>query len=217
MHWIHEFQLFLFDFDGLLVNTEEIHFKAYQNMCEKYGFKLSWNFERYCEAAHYQAEGLKEQIYQSLPGLQQAEPNWEILYSYKKSQVISLLESGVQLMPGIETLLSALEQAKIKRCVVTHSSEALVKTVRQQHAILNTIPFWITREHYTHPKPHPEGYQVAIQKYAHENDKIIGFEDTPRGIEALLKTRAKPVLIAPTSYKNIPAHVQYFDSFLSIL
>lgn len=214
MHWIQDYQLFLFDFDGLLVNTEEIHFLAYQRMCEKYGFKLEWSFERYCRAAHYRAEGLKEDIYNSLPGLYQAEPNWDILYAYKRQQIIALLESGaIQLMPGVHELLTALQHANIKRCVVTHSPTALVDVVRRQHGILNTIPHWITREHYNHPKPHPEGYCIAIQKFAAPHEKIIGFEDTPRGIEALLQTSAKPVLISQISYDNIPADVDCFASF----
>ena len=125
MHWLHDFQLFLFDFDGLLVNTEEIHFQAYKNMCEKYGFNLNWSFDRYCRAAHYRAEGLKEEIYQAIPELYQAEPRWEVLYSYKKKQVIHLLESGaIQLMPGVYDLLQTLQDSEVKRCVVTHSPQA---------------------------------------------------------------------------------------------
>lgn len=214
MHWMHDYQLFLFDFDGLLVNSEELHFKAYQRMCEKYGFKLSWSLERYFQAAHYRAEGLKEEIYHALPGLYQKEPNWDILYAYKKQQVINLLNEGaIQLMPGVYELLTRLQEINIKRCVVTHSPSSLVEIVRRQHAILNTIPYWITREHYSHPKPHPEGYQLAIKKFANEKDKIIGFEDTPRGIEALLQTSAKPVLISPIVYNGIPSHVECFPTF----
>lgn len=217
MHWIHDYQLFLFDFDGLLVNSEEVHFQAYQRMCEKYGFKLDWSFARYCQAAHYSAEGLKEQIYEALPALFEVEPHWDILYAYKRQQVIDLLEAGaIRLMPGVEELLSALQQANLKRCVVTHSPKTLVDVVRRQHAILDTIPHWITREHYTHPKPHPEGYQLAIQKFANPQENIIGFEDTPRGIEALLQTSATPVLISQTSYENIPSHVKCFPSFTKV-
>ena len=217
MRWIQDYQLFLFDFDGLLVNTEEIHFQAYRNMCEKYGFKLDWSFERYCHAAHYRAEGLREEIYQTLPQLYQAEPQWDVLYAYKRKQVIHLLESGaIQLMPGVEELLMKLQKANIKRCVVTHSPNSLVDVVRSQHSILDTIPHWITREHYTQPKPHPEGYQLAIQKFSSPEDNIIGFEDTPRGIEALLQTPAKPVLVSNTRYEGIPMHVECYGSFQAI-
>ena len=44
MQWIHDFQLFLFDFDGLLVDTEHLHYQAYVNMLSKHGYKLELNF-----------------------------------------------------------------------------------------------------------------------------------------------------------------------------
>lgn len=217
MDWIKNYQLFLFDFDGLLVNTEEIHFKAYCNMCARYGFKLEWTFDRYCKIAHYSAEGLKEEIYRDLPKLYTLEPNWDVLYAYKKQQVIHLLQtSSIQLMPGVGELLKALQEMHIKRCVVTHSPQALVQTVKRQHAILDTIPHWITREHYTHPKPHPEGYLKAIEHNASSTDKIIAFEDTPRGIEALLKTPAKPILISKIPYSPLPARVKQFEQLNKI-
>ena len=92
----------------------------------------------------------------------------------------------------------------MKRCVVTHSPQTLVDVLRKQHPILNTIPHWITRHDYTQPKPHPEGYLMAIKRFAGANDQIIGFEDTPRGIEALMQTTALPVLISKTVYKDVP-------------
>lgn len=216
MQWIHDYQLFLFDLDGLLVNTEEIHYQAYQQMCEKYGFKLDWTFKRYCDVAHYSASGLKEEIYRSLPELQKAEPDWDVLYAYKKEQVVQLLELGVKMMPGVKKLLQALQKAKIKSCVVTHSPHALVNRIRSQHDIFDTIPYWITREQYALPKPHPDGYQIAIQQFGTPQINMIGFEDTPRGIEALLKTRAKPVLISKMNYKGIPKNVVQFHSFNAI-
>lgn len=214
MKWIKNYQLFLFDFDGLLVNTEEIHFQAYQLMCEKFGFKLDWSFDRYCLAAHYQVDGIQEQVYEALPQLKKEQPNWDVLYAYKRKKVLELLEQGsAQLMPGVEKLLYALENESIKRCVVTHSPLALVNTLRKQHPVLNTIPYWITREDYAQPKPHPEGYQTAIKKYASAQDKIIGFEDTLKGIEALLHTEAKPVLIASSVHGFIPERVERYSSF----
>ena len=71
----------------------------------KVGFSLNWTFARYCQAAHYSAEGLKVQIYEALPELYKKEPNWDILYSYKRQRVIELLENGcVSLMPGVDKL-----------------------------------------------------------------------------------------------------------------
>jgi beta-phosphoglucomutase len=205
MHWIHDYQLFLFDFDGLLVNTEEIHFLAYKKMCAANGFVLDWNFDRYCKAAHYHPEALREEIYAYFPALKQKEPDWKILYAQKRQAVVSLVKEGaVHLMPGTYSLLESIKNANIKRCVVTHSPDELVYAIRQQHEILNTIPFWITREDYTHPKPDPECYIKAIERYSKPGEAVIGFEDSPRGIRALLGSSAKPVLICQVKYPEIP-------------
>lgn len=208
MRWIKDFQLFLFDFDGLLVNTEEIHYLAYQRMCANRGFDLDWDFESYCKIAHYSAEGLREKIYAKFPELKAAEPSWDVLYAEKKRAVLNLLNEGaVHTMPGVERLLAQLEEACIQRCVVTHSPDEIVSIARRKNPILNTIPTWFTREHYTHPKPHPECYLKAIEALASPEDSIIGFEDTPRGMRALLETRAKPILICQTHYPEIPSFI----------
>lgn len=219
MEWIHRYQLFLFDFDGLLVNTEALHYKAYQRMCAQRGFYLNWSFERYSDAAHHHATGLRDQIYAEFPALHSQEPNWSILYEEKKQAFLQLIQEGnVPLMPGVEPLLLALQQADISRCVVTHSALPLIQTIRRQNPILDTIPHWITREDYTHPKPAPECYQTAIARLAKNGDHIIGFEDSPRGLNALLHTPARPVLICPPEsvYLNpfkALSHVKYYPSF----
>lgn len=209
MHWIHQFQLFLFDFDGLLVNTEELHFLAYKEMCARRGFDLDWSFERYCESAHYSADILERELYQKFPRLYEMEPSWDILYKEKKAIIIDLLKNGAaELMPGVQELLTALDVARIKRVVVTHSPIELIQAVRGQLPILETIPHWVTRYDYTKPKPNSECYLKAISMFGSSGEAIIGFEDTPRGLTALLGTPATPVLICKTNYPEIPSFIE---------
>lgn len=221
MRWIHQFQLFLFDFDGLLVNTEELHFLAYKKMCANRGFNFDWSFERYCESAHYSADLLKHELYEKFPLLYEMEPSWDVLYAEKKAIILSLLKEGAaKLMPGVQELLMALDAAHIKRVVVTHSPIELILEVRKNHPVLETIPHWITRHDYTLPKPNSECYLKAISMFGTKEDAIIGFEDTPRGLTALLGTRAVPVLICQTAYPEIPSFVKrgvkHFTSFNAI-
>lgn len=209
MQWIHNYQLFLFDFDGLLVNTEEIQFFSYQRMLKEHGITLDWDFNRYCKAAHYSATAVRDQIYTQYPQLYVEEPDWTRLHAQKQSIIGELYREGaVQLMPGVITLLQELQTANIKRAVVTHSPEDLIQLIRQQNPILNTIPYWITREHYSLPKPSSECYLTAIERLAKPEDRVIGFEDTPRGLIALLGTRAKPILVCQVQYPEIPSFVQ---------
>jgi len=209
MEWIHRYQLFMFDFDGLLVNTEHLHYEAYRKMCADRGVDFTWDFDHYCRFAHYEAIGFREALFHDFPALKESEPNWDTLYEEKKAALMELVRQGkTELMPGVEPLLKALEKANIKRCVVTHSPSLLIETIREQNPVLNTIPNWITREHYSNPKPDSECYLTAIQKYAQESDSIIGFEDTPRGLRALMGTRATPVIVCEIDYRELDEFIR---------
>lgn len=220
MQWIQEFQLFLFDFDGLLVNTEHIHYQAYIDLCRKMGFDLDWSFNEYCSYAHYSDSAIKEGIYAKFPKLFEKEPNWKVLYELKKEIYMQLLISAkIELMPGVKKLLLSLEKENIKRCVVTNSLKSHIDLIKTRSDVLKTIPHWITREDYDKPKPSPESYLKAISLYAEKEDKIIGFEDSIRGYKALNQTPALSILICSKEHPQIqtlPEEVIHFESLEDI-
>ncbi len=175
------------------MNTEELHYLAYKKMCADRGFSLPWDMPTYIRHAMYNGTGPKEGICKEFPDLG---PNWKVHYQEKGEAYAELLETrGVTLMPGVEVLLKELDRAGIKRCVVTHSSRAQIDMIRANQPILNSIPNWITREDYSEPKPSSECYLKAIEKLAAEGDRIVGFEDSPRGLQALLGTPAEAFLV----------------------
>lgn len=209
MSWISHYQLFLFDFDGLLVNTEQLHYLAYKQMMQARGITLKWSFERYCQSAHYSSEKFRQEIFVEYPELQEQDPTWEILYREKQFNMERMLkEDTVSLMPGVHSLLDKIQSANINHVVVTHSPLALISVVKAQHGVLQNIPHWITRQDYTHPKPHSECYQVAVQRHSRPGDRIIGFEDSPRGITSLLGINSEAVLIAQAPYPEIPDFIK---------
>jgi HAD superfamily hydrolase (TIGR01509 family) len=220
MNWSEQFNFFLFDFDGLLVNTEELHFKAYIEMCKRRGYLLEWSLSDFFSHAHFHASGLKEAIYAEFPALYVEEPRWDVLYMEKKIIYQQLLEEGsLQLMPGVESFLEELAQLNLKRCVVTNSPKIQVDEIKKHLPVLNSIPVWITRECYKKPKPDPDGYQTALKLLGKKGDKTIGFEDSMRGLCALLAAGVdKAVLICPSDHPQrqgeIPKDVDCFSSFL---
>jgi HAD superfamily hydrolase (TIGR01509 family) len=218
MQWVDQFQFFLFDFDGLLVNTEHLHYEAYVQMLAHHGCALSWDFAKFCGIAHAHSENLRQQIYADFPSL---DPNWARLYGEKKAFYQDLISQGkVGLMPGVEALLQCLKDKDIRRCVVTNSTRAQIDKICSQQPSLQTIPHWITREDYANPKPCPDGYFKAIELYGKEGDRMIGFEDTLRGILALKQTQAMPVLICPSFHpllqETLSQGAKHFETFLSV-
>ena len=204
MSWILEYSPIFFDFDGLLVNTEHLHFQAYQTMLENRGVSFPWSFTDFAAVAHKSSEGLRKMITAHAPTLV-AEQSWEALYDQKKSEYGKLLEAGtLGLMPGAQTILETVQMAKIPHAVVTNSTRKQTEMIREKIPVLNNIPYWITREDYESPKPSPDAYFKAIEVLG-KSDNMLGFEDALRGINALKGAAITPVLIC------LPDHPQMAD------
>src|ERR1700722_1091961 len=208
MNWIQDYQLFLFDFDGLLVDTEPLHFESYQQLCRRHGCELLWSFPQFCREAHGKAMGIFDAFAREFPSMFQGEITKEALYEEKKTIYLEMLKnSHLKLMEGAAELLSALSQAGIKRAVVTNSPREHIEIVQNCIPILKSIPLWVTREDYSQPKPSPEGYLSAIGKLGTVGDRIIGFEDTLKGLKALLPAQVETVLICPVDTENVKEFV----------
>ncbi|MBI5274655.1 MAG: HAD family phosphatase [Chlamydiales bacterium] len=221
-HWLDDFDFFFFDFDGLLVNTEQLHYLAYKKMVEEFGYSLSWDFLTYCKYGHKSTEALRDAVYAAIPMLKIKESNWEHIRQKKIFIYEQLIRSNqLQLMSGVKEILTYLKQTKKQSCVVTNSPQNHIEIIKELLPILKEIPFWITRADYQRPKPDPQGYQMGIERFTKNNHRLIGFEDTIKGLAALEKTSIFPVLICDHEHPGlaeIDTHkTMHFSSLLEVL
>ena len=217
--WVDHFDLLCFDFDGLLVNTEDLHYDAYKMMLLKHGFTLPWSFQQYCLEAHLSTTILRNAVYSLFPELEQLEPSWETLRQEKQQIYQNLIQHHrIKLMPGVSELLTKLEKGQKKCCVVTNSTQAQIDEIRTILPELNKIKHWISREHYTNAKPKPDGYLKALDMLAEPTDNVVGFEDTMKGVNSLRGAKIPAVLIRPITYPplTITDTTPMFQSFLEI-
>lgn len=219
MSWILEYSPIFFDFDGLLVNTEHLHYQAYQRMMESNGSSFPWDFPTFAGVAHKSSHGLRELITSHAPTLVEKH-SWDALYHQKKDEYAKLLEAGdLDLMPGAQTILETVQMAKIPHAVVTNSTREQVEKIRSKIPVLNNIPHWITREDYENPKPAPDGYLKAIEVLG-KSEKMLGFEDALRGFRALEEASITPVLICPQDHPQMgeisKETIHYYPSLASL-
>lgn len=219
MSWILDYSPIFFDFDGLLVNTEHLHFQAYQKMLEKNGVSFPWDFPSFAAVAHKSSEGLCKLITSHAPTLV-ASKTWEILYNEKKNEYAKLLETGsLDLMPGAQAVLKTVQTAKIPHAVVTNSTRKQTEIIREKIPALNNILYWITREDYENPKPAPDAYLKAIEVLG-KSEKMLGFEDALRGIRALEGALITPVLVCPLDHPQMADvskdSLHYYPSLTSL-
>lgn len=186
-------ELLLFDLDGLLVDTEVFHWQAYRATCEKLGGSLPWSFQKYLALSGKSATAIEEQLRLEQPILFHGR-TWNDLYVEKKRQLESILATKpIPLMPGVEPFIAAHSHKPM--AVVTNSPKAFTELVMRNHPFLANISCWVYREKYKAPKPSPEGYLCACREKGTPPHNAVGFEDSLRGVEALLAAGCTPILV----------------------
>jgi len=194
---LNDYDLFLFDFDGLLVDTESLHFQAYKITLQQHDCILTWSLQDYFAIAQVSSEHLKLTILKTFPSL--ASIGWNKIYTEKKANYLKLLKQNqTEFMPGALPLLECLKKNNIQSAVVTHSPLEQIETIRKQLSELDLIPHWFTREDYEKPKPAPDGYLKALS--ALNSKSPIGFEDSIRGLQSLQAAQVPAVLVRPSTY-----------------
>ncbi len=214
-NWVNQFDLFLLDFDGLLVNTEKLHFDCYKKAVESLGFPFTISFETYCQGAHISQDALKQLIYSQTNQLMDAYPDFQIIRRSKQNFYLNTIEKGgLELMPGVEPFLNRIFDLKKQTCIVTNSPQEQIIAVQKKIPILQKIDHLVAREHYSRAKPSGDCYRLSVSLYAQEKDRIIGFEDSQKGVEALLDAKILSVQINPFIETSIANH--HFHDFFSV-
>lgn len=220
---LSKYQLLCFDFDGLLVDTEALHFLAYKKMLEQYGYFLPWDFVTYCFYAHADRYAMRDEIYRLFPKLADISTDWERLRAEKQIFYEKfLLEGKVSLMPGVEEMLWQLENSSCKCCVVTNSPNDHLAILKEHLPKLQTIPLWIGRNEYKNPKPHPDPYLAACHHFSNiPKNRIVAFEDSLKGSQSALAAGIDLIFICrednPHLEESYMKNVPHFPSFRDLI
>ena len=202
MDLLKNYSRVFFDFDGLLVDTENSHYKAYKKAIAHFGLLLNWSHKDFITIAHTSSYGLREEIEKLFPTIFD-QISWKDFYALKShSYLESLKDSPPLLMPGSKDLINKVQKNKTPHAVVTNSPKQQIEIIKFNHPILQKIPLWITREDYQQAKPHPDGYLKAIEILG-ETNAMLGFEDSYKGIISLNRAKITSVLVCQKNYPQL--------------
>src|SRR5438445_5050548 len=112
---IDMFDLYLFDLDGTLVNTEELHCSAYNSAFKYYHVPIELSFEEYCEYAHLDDSCMRNMV----QNINNTFVSYEQIYQKKKDIFLELLDTHVDYIKGAEKILNSLISRNINTCIVT--------------------------------------------------------------------------------------------------
>jgi HAD superfamily hydrolase (TIGR01509 family) len=169
----------VFDFDGLIVDTEVPIFRAWQRIYREHGQDLpleqwltiigtaSGPFDPVIDLAEKTGAKLDGQELKAL----------EVLY-YQEATALQ------QLLPGVIDYLVAARQLGLKTAVASSSTRKWVMDHLNRFGIGGRFDAIICREDVKRTKPDPDLYLTALQRLGVQPAEAIAFEDSSNGIHA---------------------------------
>ncbi|PJE76416.1 hypothetical protein COV05_04655 [Candidatus Uhrbacteria bacterium CG10_big_fil_rev_8_21_14_0_10_48_16] len=186
---------FLFDMDGLLINSETIAHHVFQDLC-------SLNGGNFTNEIHSEILGTESE-YWSLYVVQECKLSLSSEEFQKEFQIQfeKRLRSEIALMPGALELINWVEEKRYKKCLVTSSGLDMTLKNLGSLDLLNVFNHRVTAEISPKGKPEPDPYLMGASFLDCAPSDCIVFEDSSSG--TISGKRANCTVIAvPTVFAN---------------
>ncbi len=168
----------IFDMDGLMVNTEPLSRRAWQQVLQPYGHQLS-------DAVYQQIIGRR--IDASAQILLEAYPlpfGAEEFVKRKQTLFAAQRAQGVPVMPGLFELHAEIEARGIVWGVATSSSRAHANEILAQLGLADKCHAVAAGDEARLGKPAPDIYLLAAQRLEIVPERCLALEDSVPGCEA---------------------------------
>jgi HAD superfamily hydrolase (TIGR01509 family) len=175
----------IFDVDGTLAETEELHREAFNEAFAAAG--LDWHWDPALYGALLEVSGGKERIahYQRRAGI--APPldaaRVAALHAGKTARYTARVRSGGLLMrPGIRRLLAEAKQAGLRLAIATTTSRPNVEALLAAASPLPAFDVIAAGDEVPAKKPAPDVYLLALRTLGLPASDCLAFEDTVNGL-----------------------------------
>lgn len=178
----------IFDFDGVIVDTEPIHYAAFQRVLVPLGLQFSW--DEYVETyIGFDDRDAFRHVFSS-QGIELGQEKLHTLIEQKASFFTEVIRSGVTPYPGVLDLISHLHDNKAPLAICSGALRSDINPILSMLGISDYFDVIVTAEDVAASKPDPECYQLTFQrlqsihKHSFTKDTTVVIEDTPAGIAA---------------------------------
>jgi len=201
---IFDYDLFIFDFDGTLIDTEKLHLKAWNMALSSFLNNVDEDFDEIISFKDYQKyfhsikPNYNKDYLHIKYGLEYEK--YDEIYSLKQKNYENIiLTEDVYFIKGAYDFLNKLLEMNKKFIIVSNTSQRFINIFKNKIPIVKKASGIFTKESFMYRKPHPECYIKISNMYP--DLKKIGFEDSLTGINALYQVAdIKPVLIYDENY-----------------
>lgn len=195
----------IFDVDGTLADTEEVHRLAFNYVFDEFGLDWVWTPKLYQElltisGGRERITAFGKELRRRFTSSEAFDDFVRSLHEAKTRKYAAMLTEGeVPLRPGIRRLIDEARAAGLVLAIATSSAYSNVRTLLDN----NLPPGWrdwfsavATCDTVTDKKPSPAVYEAVLAQLAIPRDAIVALEDTPNGLAAA--TRAGLTTVVTT-------------------
>ncbi|MGV6801738.1 MAG: HAD-IA family hydrolase [bacterium] len=203
-------QALIFDVDGTLAETEEVHRQAFNDIFQEDGLDWHWSRNDYCKLLN--VTGGKERIRHYIKDWLKEDPNAvdiPDMHQRKTARYVEIMNSGtVQLRPGVERLIEEALSAKIQCAIATTTSLPNVEVLIHNSlgaAGLNKFSAIAAGDQVKAKKPAPDVYLLALERLDLAARECFALEDSENGLISAQRAQL-PTLVTTNDYT---AHHQF--------
>ena len=200
----------VFDFDGLILDTETPEFLAWSDIYQRHGVSLdpaAWGvgvgtWDAFDPVTH-------------LEGLTGRPVTAEELRREQRERCLALI-AAEQPLPGVRELLDGARERGLKLAVASSSGREWVEGHLRALGLLDRFQCVRTRDDVARVKPDPELYLAAAACLGVEPGECVAFEDSPNGARAALAAGMRLAVI-PNGITRDLAFPEGGERFASLL
>ena len=170
---------FIFDFDGLIVDTETAIYDAWREVYLEHGHDLELQTYAKCVGSdHGQFDPM-----QHLDNLLGRKLDWRTITPRTQVRIHELL-TNQDTLPGVREMLVLAGEEKIPCAVASSSSMEWVGGWLERLELRHHFEVVRTRDHVERIKPHPDLFLAAAAALEVPPGNAIVFEDSENGLRA---------------------------------
>lgn len=195
-------QAIVFDLDGVVAETEDLHRQAYNLAFEQVGVPTRWSFDDYKQRLHRSAGSKLEEISPPNPAAAPQEFRKEVYDLKRKNYLDLLVSSPLPPRPGVVRLIEEAEGQGIRlaaasTCAREGAQAILSKSLEERLA--SRFEVLKAGEDASRRKPDPEIYLLALAALGLPPTVCVAIEDTRHGLESA-KGAGLATLVTPSDY-----------------
>lgn len=167
----------LFDMDGVLINTEPLHFKVWKKLGVKYGIDMDYDTYKACIGS---TRNTLFQIIKDAYGVDLFdEPTVGETFAKIKADFIA--EEGLPRIDGAEDTVRYLYDKGYKMAVASSSGQSYIENQMKEIGIYDCFQVLCSGEDVPNPKPAPDVFLKACKMLGAQPEECIVVEDSMNG------------------------------------